>query len=100
MDRNFARALPHVLKHESGWADHPADPDGATMKGLTLTTLRAYMKPDGTKQNLRKITYEQIATVYYGHCWAAVNAARPAIVNYAVFDFAVNSGPPRAAKFL
>jgi hypothetical protein len=25
MDRNFARALALVLKHEGGWPDHPAD---------------------------------------------------------------------------
>ena len=25
MDRNFQRALSLVLKHEGGWADHPAD---------------------------------------------------------------------------
>jgi lysozyme family protein len=38
MDRNFARALPLVLKHEGGWADHPRDPGGATMKGVTLAS--------------------------------------------------------------
>ncbi|MDV2964534.1 glycoside hydrolase family 108 protein [Nitratireductor aquimarinus] len=101
MDRNFARALPLVLKHEGGWADHPDDPGGATMKGVTLSTFRRYVKPDATKADLRAITDEQVATVYYRHYWAAVNAqALPSGIDYAVFDFAVNSGPSRAAKFL
>ncbi len=101
MDRNFARALPLVLRHEGGWADHPADPGGATMKGVTLHTFRRYVKADATKDDLRAITDEQIATVYYRHYWAAVNAqALPSGVDYAVFDFAVNSGPSRAAKYL
>ncbi|KFB11021.1 glycoside hydrolase family 108 protein [Nitratireductor basaltis] len=101
MDRNFARALPLVMKHEGGWADHPADPGGATMKGVTLHTFRRYVKADATKDDLRAITNEQIATVYYRHYWAAVNAqALPSGVDYAVFDFAVNSGPSRAAKYL
>jgi len=28
MEANFQRALSLVLKHEGGWADHPADPGG------------------------------------------------------------------------
>ncbi len=101
MDRNFARALPLVLRHEGGWADHPQDPGGATMKGVTLATFRRYVKPSATKDDLRKITDEQVATVYYRHYWSVVNAqALPSGVDYAVFDFAVNSGPARAAKYL
>ncbi|MCR5859735.1 glycoside hydrolase family 108 protein [Mesorhizobium sp. J428] len=101
MDRNFERALKLVLKHEGGWSDHPADPGGATNKGVTLATFRRYVKADATKADLRAITDEQVATVYYRHYWAAVMAHElPAGLDYAVFDFAVNSGPSRAAKYL
>lgn len=101
MDRNFERALKLVLKHEGGWSDHPSDPGGATMKGVTLATFRRYVKPDATKADLRKITDDQIATVYRRHYWDAIAGAElPGGVDYAVFDFAVNSGPARAAKYL
>lgn len=101
MDRNFQRALPLVLKHEGGFVDHPDDPGGATNKGVTLATFRRYVKANGTVDDLRNISGEQVATVYYRHYWSAVSAAGlPAGVDYAVFDFAVNSGPSRAAKFL
>jgi len=101
MDRNFRRALPLVLRHEGGWSDHPLDKGGATMKGVTLATFRRYVKPDATKADLRKITDAQIATVYYRHYWSAVQAhLLPAGLDYTVFDFAVNSGPDRAAKYL
>lgn len=101
MDRNFARALKLVLAHEGGWADNPADPGGATMKGVTLTTFRRYVKAKATKADLRQITDAQIATVYRRHYWDAISGAElPDGVDYAVFDFAVNSGPARAAKFL
>ncbi|EKF44083.1 hypothetical protein NA8A_00035 [Nitratireductor indicus C115] len=101
MDRNFARALPLVLKHEGGWADNPKDPGGATMNGVTLATFRRYVKADASKADLRAISDDQVATVYYRHYWAAVNAqALPSGIDYAVFDFAVNSGPARAAKYL
>lgn len=101
MDRNFARSLSLVLKHEGGWADHPKDPGGATMKGVTLANFRRYVKPNATKDDLRKITDQQIATVYRRFYWDEVNGASlPDGIDYAVFDFAVNSGPSRAAKHL
>lgn len=101
MDRNFARALSLVLKHEGGWSDHPADPGGATMKGVTLANFRRYVKADATKDDLRAITDAQLATVYRRFYWDAVHGAElPDGIDYAVFDFAVNSGPGRAAKYL
>ncbi|WP_287344630.1 glycosyl hydrolase 108 family protein [Mesorhizobium sp.] len=101
MDRNFARSLALVLKYEGGWSDHPADPGGATMKGVTLANFRRYVKADATKADLRKITDAQVATVYRRFYWDAVAGAElPDGVDFAVFDFAVNSGPSRAAKYL
>ena len=55
MDRNFARALALVLKSEGGWSDSPADPGGATMKGVTLANFRRYVKADASKADLRKM---------------------------------------------
>lgn len=101
MDRNFERALSLVLKHEGGWADHPADPGGATMKGVTIGTYRRFINPNGTKADLRNITAAQLAKVYREQYWNAVKADDlPDGVDYAVFDFAVNSGPGRAARYL
>ncbi|MDX8462962.1 glycoside hydrolase family 108 protein [Mesorhizobium humile] len=101
MDRNFARALSLVLKSEGGWSDNPADPGGATMRGVTLANFRRYVKANATKADLRAISDAQVATVYRRFYWDAVAGADlPAGVDYAVFDFAVNSGPGRAAKYL
>lgn len=101
MDRNFQRALSLVLKHEGGWSDHPKDPGGATMKGVTLANFRKYVKPNATKDDLRKITDQQLATVYRRFYWDAVSGAElPDGIDFAVFDFAVNSGPARAAQYL
>jgi lysozyme family protein len=101
MDRNFSRALKLVLAHEGGYVNHPSDPGGATNKGITIGTFRAYVKPSGTVEDLKRITDEQVATVYRRHYWDAVLGAElPDGVDYAVFDFAVNSGVSRAAKYL
>ncbi len=56
MDSNFQRALSRVLKHEGGYVDHPKDPGGATNRGVTIATFRRYVKPKGTKADLRSIT--------------------------------------------
>ncbi|TRC72741.1 hypothetical protein FJV83_10175 [Mesorhizobium sp. WSM4307] len=101
MDCNFARALALVLKSEGGWSDNPADPGGATMKGVTLANFRRYVKADAGKADLKKIGDDQVATVYRRFYWDAVLGAElPDGVDLAVFDFAVNSGPGRAAKYL
>jgi lysozyme family protein len=102
MKENFGACLAKVLVHEGGWSDHPADPGGATMKGITLATFRSFYRNNRLgKDDLRKITDAQIAEIYRKRYWDAVNGDElPAGVDYAVFDFGVNSGPARSAKFL
>lgn len=101
MDRNFARSLSLVLKSEGGWSDNPADPGGATMKGVTIANFRRYIDPKGTKDDLRHITDAQLAACYRKFYWDAVAGDElPDGVDYATFDFAVNSGPGRAARYL
>lgn len=101
MNENFPKALKLVLKHEGGYVNHPRDPGGATNLGITLANFRRYVKPDGTVADLKKLTVDQAAVVYRRQYWDAVLGAElPSGVDYAVFDFAVNSGPTRAAKFL
>jgi lysozyme family protein len=101
MDRNFSRALSSVLKHEGGFVNHPRDPGGATNKGVTIATFRRYVKKNGTVADLKAISDAQLAQVYRKHYWDAVKGDDlPDGVDYAVFDFAVNSGPSRAARYL
>lgn len=101
MDLNFKRALPLVLREEGGFVNNPEDPGGATNKGVTLVTFRRYVKPSGTVADLKRLSDDQAATVYYKQYWSVVDGpALPAGVDYCVFDFAVNSGPARAAKYL
>lgn len=101
MDANFLASLSHVLKHEGGYVNHPSDPGGATNKGITIANFRRYVNPKGTVADLKAITDAQVARVYRKHYWDAVKGDDlPAGIDYAVFDFGVNSGPSRAIKFL
>lgn len=101
MNENFQKALKLVLKHEGGYVNYPRDPGGATNLGITLANFKRYVKPGGTIADLKKLTVEQASIVYRRQYWDVVLGAElPAGVDYAVFDFAVNSGPRRAAEFL
>lgn len=97
---NLDACLAVTLPHEGGWADHPKDPGGATMKGITLATFRRYV-PGATKADLRAISDEWVRNIYHDGYWVPVRGYDlPAGVDLAAFDFGVNSGPGRAAKNL
>lgn len=100
MRANFDASLKHVLAHEGGFVDHPSDPGGATNKGITIGTLKS-IKPLATVDDLKNITDVEVARIYRRYYWEPIGADRlPSGIDYAMFDFAVNSGPARAAKFL
>ena len=72
MKENFATALAAVLKHEGGWSDHPADPGGATMRGVTKRTLEAHLGREMTKEELRNISDAMLSEIYRRRYWNAV----------------------------
>ncbi len=101
MKATFKSALKHVLVHEGGWANHPEDPGGATMKGVTLATYRRHYGEDKSKDDLRNISDDELRNIYRSGYWSKCRCDKlPAGVDYAVFDAAVNSGPGRSAKWL
>lgn len=101
MKDNFEFSLEQVLKHEGGWSDHPADPGGATMKGVTLKTYSDWLGRQASKDELRNIPDSHLSMIYKTRFWDAVRGDDlPTGVDFAVFDMAVNSGPGRAARLL
>lgn len=101
MDRNFARAISLVLKWEGGYSNHPQDKGGPTNRGITLATFRRYVDRSGTVDDLKRLTVDQAGKVYRRQYWDKVRGDDlPDGIDYAVFDFAVNSGPARARKYL
>ena len=99
---NYSRCLDWVLVHEGGFVNHPKDPGGATNKGVTQRTYNAYRRRMGlTTRSVKEITLDEVTALYREQYWAAVSAdLLPAGIDYAVFDYAVHSGPKRAIKDL
>ncbi|TCK31310.1 lysozyme family protein [Ancylobacter aquaticus] len=99
---SFDEALKRVLVHEGGYADHPADPGGATMKGITQRVYDGWRRRHGVPaRGVRLIEPGEVAAIYRRQYWDAVRADElPAGLDFALFDAAVNSGPAQAAKWL
>ncbi|XQW86326.1 glycosyl hydrolase 108 family protein [Thalassotalea piscium] len=90
-----------MLIHEGGWADHPKDPGGATMKGVTLRTYQRFFGQSKSKEDLRNITNDELAQIYREGYWDKCQCDDLLQgMDYLVFDAAVNSGPKRSAKWL
>ncbi len=97
---NLAACLKVSLVHEGGWSDHPSDPGGATMKGITIGRYREYY-PNATKADLRAISETDLQRIYRDDYWNKVRGDDlPYGVDLATNDFGINSGPSRAARYL
>ena len=93
----FDEAFTKLLGHEGGYSNHPSDPGGETMWGVTKRVAQAhgYMGP------MRDLPVALAKQIYKKAYWDAVSADLiPAHTRYAVFDAAVNSGPVQAIKWL
>lgn len=102
MSKIFSDVLPLVLAHEGGYVNHPKDPGGATNKGITQAVYDSYRRNRGASlQSVKSITRAEIHDIYKRQYWDMCNADElPAGLDYAVFDYAVNSGTNRAVKDL
>lgn len=91
---NFARALEVVLHHEGGYVNHPDDPGGETIYGISRRS-----HPDVWAKG--RPTLEDAERIYHRDYWLPIKAdAMPFPVALMVFDAAVNAGNRRAAMLL
>ncbi len=101
MKDNFETCLAETLSHEGGWADHPKDPGGATMKGVTIATFARFKGRQVTRAELRAISDADLRAIYRQGYWSPVRGDDlPAGLDLAAFDPAVNSGVSRAVRWL
>src|SRR5262245_35543928 len=90
--------FPHLLRFEGGFVNDPADPGGATNKGITLATFQRYatalLGVAPTLENLRGLSDAQALRIYKTGYWDPLHADD--IVDQPLaeilFDFNVNAG--------
>lgn len=101
MKTNFEQCLAFVLKEEGGFVNNPADPGGATNHGVTKKVWEDFVGHPVTVDDMKALTIEQVGPLYKNLYWDRLRGDDlPSGLDYACFDFAVNSGVGRAAKFL
>lgn len=98
----FEACLKHVLGYEGYYSNDPHDPGGATMRGITQRVYDAWRERQGKpRQAVKDIAKDEIEAIYRANYWAVIRADElPVGLDLCVFDFAVNSGPARAARHL
>ncbi len=94
---NFDEAFDRLIGHEGGYSNHPSDPGGETMWGVTARVARV----NGYQGDMRALPRDLAKAIYRKAYWLAVKADDlPERVRFDVFDAAVNSGTTQAAKWL
>jgi lysozyme family protein len=101
MRSSYDEALRLLLQHEGGYTNHPDDPGGPTKYGITIHDYRRYLKPGATAADVKAMTLDEAKAIYKPKYWDALRCDDlPAGLDYAVFDYGVNSGISRSAKVL
>ena len=101
MKENLLPAMVALLKHEGGFINHPSDPGGMTMLGVTQRVWEEWVGHPVGEQEMRALTPAIVAPMYKQKYWDKIHGDDlPSGVDLAVFDCCVNSGPGRAAKML
>ena len=99
MRENFDKSLQLLLKHEGGFVNHERDPGGMTNLGVTKKVYEEWLGYEVDKQDMMKLTPEDVAPIYLNNYWIKANCDElPSGLDYVTFDWAVNSGVSRSSK--
>ena len=102
MRETLGVALRLMFGHEGGYSNRKTDSGGPTKYGITHKTLAAHLgKPSVAAERVQALTLAEAETIYRKSYWVQSGGdVLPKGLDYAAFDFGVNSGPHRAVKVL
>jgi len=99
MKENFKVCLDMLLSHEGGFVNHPKDPGGMTNLGVTKAVYDKHIGRSSSKAEMMALTYEDVAPIYKKNYWDKAKCDElPSGLDWAVFDWGVNSGMSRPVK--
>lgn len=97
----FDAAFNLLMRAEGGYCHRPSDPGGCTNHGVTQRAWEAYVGHRVNEHAMKSLTRDEIRLFYQKLFWDEVSCGElPAGIGYAIFDFAVNSGPGIAIRCL
>lgn len=93
----FNEAFNRLIAHEGGYSNHPSDPGGETMYGITKRVAMEH----GYTGNMRDLTRDQAKGIYRTAYWDRAKADEyDFAIGFQLFDAAVNHGIGNAVRFL
>lgn len=94
---DFKEAFNRLIAHEGGYSNHPSDPGGETMYGITKRVAMEH----GYTGNMRDLTRDQAKAIYRTAYWDRAKADEyDFAIGFQLFDAAVNHGIGNAVRFL
>lgn len=92
--RDLDIAIGLTLEVEGDWVDHPADPGGKTLYGITSSSWRRAVRLGIVSDHggLRAMTVMEARKIYEVMYWNVAGRHLPRGLNALVFDVQVNSG--------
>jgi len=88
-----------LLEHEGGYVNNKHDKGGMTNLGVTKRVYDKWIGRESTEQEMRDLTPDDVAPIYKKNYWDRVKGdSLPSGLDWACFDWAVNSGSGRPAK--
>lgn len=105
----FNAAQQFTAKWEGGLSDHPADTGGLTRYGVSLQFLKSLGVPAGDlngdgvidRRDVMEVTKTVAKRLFFREFWETPGIDElPSLISVCAYDFAVNSGPGRAAIVL
>lgn len=101
----FQESLEFALRWEGGFSDHPDDPGGATLNGVTQKTYDKYRTDKGlSPRTVLNMTIDERDTIYRVGYWEKGGCDQQVIFSPMIamvqFDANVNVGVARSTKWL
>lgn len=102
MRETLPTALRLIFGHEGGYSNVKTDRGGPTKYGITHATLAAHRGVKSvTAAEVKAMTLAEAEEIYRKSYWTQSGGdVLPVGLDFAAFDFGINSGPGRAVKVL
>jgi lysozyme family protein len=101
MNANFDFCFDRIIKSEGGYVWDKDDAGGETNLGVTKQAWSEFLKRPIQDGEMKKLTVSDVKPFYKQMYWDSIKCDDlPSGLDYVVFDFGINAGTKKSAKFL
>jgi hypothetical protein len=101
MNANFDFCFDRIIKSEGGYVWDKDDAGGETNLGVTKQAWSEFLERPIQDGEMKKLTTSDVKPFYKQVYWDSIKCDDlPSGLDYVVFDFGINAGTKKSAKFL